>query len=88
MSVGITKTEGVLGGKARVEGHRISVLDIVELLDTGYSTSEAAEELGLGYDEVQAALKYYRFHREEIEEQAQQRDALYEELVETSRAPQ
>lgn len=62
----IVKTEGVLGGKARLEGHRISVLDVTELLDVGYSVEETAQQLSITTDEVRAASRYFRHHREEI----------------------
>ena len=87
MVAGIVTTEGVLGGNPRLKNHRISVLDVVEMLKVGYSASEAAEELHIEIREVQAALRYYRLHREEIEAQAQEREALHDQLIEESRAP-
>ena len=87
MVAGIVTTEDVLGGNPRLKDHRISVLDVVEMLKVGYSPSEAAEELHIELREVQAALRYYRLHREEIEAQAREREALHDQLIEESRAP-
>lgn len=69
----IVKTEGVLGGKPRLAGHRISVLDVTELLEAGYSVSGAAEQLGITVDEVRAATRYFRRHRDELAELARRR---------------
>ena len=87
MVAGIVTTEGVLGGKPRLKDHRISVLDVVEMLKVGYSASEVAEELRIEPREVQATLRYYRLHREEIEAQAEERAELHDQLIEESRAP-
>lgn len=79
-SRGIVRTPGVLGGKPRLDGHRISVLDVIELLDIGYSIDGAAEQLGITSEEVRDASRYYRHHREEIDEMLARRYALHEEL--------
>jgi uncharacterized protein (DUF433 family) len=66
----IVRTPGVLGGKPRIAGHRIRVLDIVvwhekrglspdEIVTMVYPTITLAD--------VYAALAYYFDHREEIE---------------------
>lgn len=87
MVAGIVETEDVLGGNPRLKDHRISVLDVVELVKVGYSATETAEELHIEPHEVQAALRYYRLHREAIEAQARNREALHDRLIEESRAP-
>lgn len=63
----IVKTEGIVGGKARVEGTRISVVDIVELYtELEYSPEKIATEFSLNLGEVFAALKYYYENPKEI----------------------
>ena len=67
----ITKTPDVCGGKARIEGHRIRVLDIALLHERmGLSVDEILlhhPTLTLG--DVHAALAYYYDHLEEIREE-------------------
>jgi uncharacterized protein (DUF433 family) len=64
-------TPGVLGGKPRIAGRRLSVQHIVTLHDrAGWSADEIASEFDLGLAEVYAALAYYFDHREEIDAQA------------------
>jgi uncharacterized protein (DUF433 family) len=61
-------TPGVLGGKPRIAGRRISVQHIVALHDrAGLSADEIASEYDLSMAEVYAALAYYFDHREEID---------------------
>lgn len=76
----IVKTEGVLGGKPRLTGHRISVLDVTELLEAGYSVSGAAEQLDISVDEVRAATRYFRRYRDELAELARRRREPHESL--------
>lgn len=79
----IVKTPGVCGGRARIEGHRITVKDITaqvvhhgvsieEILD-GYAAAEITPS------EVYAALAYYYDHQEEIEAEIAQEEQTYEE---------
>lgn len=82
----IVSTPGVLGGKPRLAKHRISVVDVVELLDDGYTVDEAAEALSVTTDEIEAAREYWEDHPDEIAIQRREREALYEELIKQSRA--
>jgi len=76
----IERTPGVLGGKARIAGRRISVQHIAALHDRGgWNADEIASEYDLTLAEVYAALSYYFEHREEIDATA----AEDEEFVET-----
>lgn len=84
----IVSTPGVLGGKPRLANYRISVLDIAEQLDSGQTVAEVAEALDISQEEVKAARKYWNDHPDEIAAQRERREALYEELVEQSRAQQ
>ena len=62
-------TPGVSGGKPRITGHRIRVMDIV-LWQTkcGWSPDEIVSQFPqLSLADVHAALAYYWDHKEEIE---------------------
>jgi uncharacterized protein (DUF433 family) len=67
----IESTPGVLGGKPRIAGRRISVQHVVMLHDrAGWTADEIASEFDLDLADVYAALAYYFDNREEIDEQA------------------
>ena len=65
----IEKTPGVCGGRARIAGHSIRVLDIVAMYDHWKkSPAEIVEAYpSITLADVYAALAYYHDHREEIE---------------------
>jgi uncharacterized protein (DUF433 family) len=65
----ITKDPQVRGGKACIEGTRISVKDIVCLHEEGYTPERMLNVFGtpLTLSQVHAALAYYYDHKEEIE---------------------
>jgi uncharacterized protein (DUF433 family) len=65
----IEKTPGVCGGKARIAGHRVRVMDIVTWHERrGMSPDEIVDLFpGITLADVHAALAYYFDHREEIE---------------------
>lgn len=65
----IVHTPGMLGGEARIEGHRIRVRDVTAARDRrGLTPEEIAATVypSLTLAEVYAALAYYEDHREEI----------------------
>lgn len=73
-------TPGVVGGKPRIAGHRISVHDIALWHERlGRSADEIATEYGLTLADVYAALAYYFDHREEIDQQIEQGQTLAED---------
>ena len=87
--VEIVKTEGVLGGKARLEGRRISVYGIGEsYVEVGTSPEEIADQLDISLAEVHAALAYYYEHPDEMATIRDRRDRLAEELRDESKAPE
>ena len=65
----ISKKKGVCGGDACIEGHRIRVADVAYLRSRmGYTTGHIIRSYpGLHKKQIQAAMRYYRDHREEIE---------------------
>jgi len=70
----IVATPGVLSGQPRLEGERVAVLDVVEMLEAGYSLEETARELDLTTDDVREATSYYRTHRQELAEWKRERE--------------
>jgi len=84
----IVETEDVLGGKPRLKGQRISVLQIAELvLDHGDDPATVADQLDISLAEVHEALAYYYGHPDEMNEQRRQQNELVEELKTASKAP-
>ena len=65
----ITKTPGVCGGKARIDGHRVRVQDIVTDYEwNGLSPDEICQQYPtITLAHVHAALSYYYEHRDEIQ---------------------
>ena len=77
----IVSTPGVLGGKLRIAGHRISVQDVAIWHERmGLSVDEIATDHDLSLAEVYAALAYYFDHREEIDDRIRQGATMIEEL--------
>ncbi len=64
----ITKTPGICGGRARIDGHRIRVQDVaIDYERLGMSPEEICQQHpGLSLAQVHSALAYYFDHREEI----------------------
>jgi uncharacterized protein (DUF433 family) len=78
----IEVTPGTCGGKPRVSGTRIRVQDIVIWHER---MNLSADEIASQYPQVSlaavyAALAYYHDHREQIDQQMAQGQALVEEL--------
>jgi uncharacterized protein (DUF433 family) len=79
----IVHTEGVVGGEARIEGHRIRVRDVAIARDLdGLTPEEIAASVypGLTLAQVYSALAYYEDHREEIERASQDEMRLADEF--------
>lgn len=56
----IVSTDGVMGGQPRIEGRRISVLQIVEWVhEEGMDPETVAAEFDLDMAEIYRALAYY-----------------------------
>lgn len=85
----IVKTDGVLGGKARLDGLRVSVFQIGEQYTVaGASPEEIADQHAISLAEVHAALAYYYDHPDEMAAIRERRDQLVDELAERSKAPE
>ncbi|MFB6216903.1 MAG: DUF433 domain-containing protein, partial [Candidatus Aenigmatarchaeota archaeon] len=70
MTERIVSTEDVMGGKPRIEGTRIRVVDVVGYYEERQlSPEEIAEKFDLELEDVYAALVYYYEHPREIRRQ-------------------
>ncbi len=80
--VHIEKTPGTCGGRARIAGHRIRVMDIVHWHEKrAYSPDEiVAMYQGIGLGDVYAALAYYFDNMEEINEDFRSAERAAEEF--------
>lgn len=84
-------TPGVVGGKPRIVGHRITVQNIVIWHERmGMSADEIATNYKLTLADVYAALAYYYDHRSTIDEAIREDEALVTELrnLTSSKLPQ
>lgn len=70
----IVRTDGVMGGQPRIEGRRISVLQIVEwTLEEELAPETVAAEFDLDLGDVYRALAYYYDNGEEMTERRKRR---------------
>ena len=74
-------TPGVMGGKPRIAGHRISVQNVVIWHnEMGYSVEKIAEDYNLSLADVYAALAYYHDHKEEVDKSIVEGEKFVEEM--------
>lgn len=86
--VEVVKTKGVLGEDPRIEGTRISVLQVYELVVEGDNPpSEIADQLELSLAEIHKALAYYYENPDEMREIKKQHKKAIENLKEKSLKP-
>jgi uncharacterized protein (DUF433 family) len=77
----IEATPGVLGGKPRIAGHRISVaLVAVMYTKLGLTAEAIAKRYNLSLAEVHAALAYYYENREEIDQRLREDETFIAEF--------
>ena len=87
VTISVVSTDGVLGGKPRIEGTRIGVHQVGSLVrEHGWSRGSVAEEFHLTSDEIVAALEYYDAHPDEMVEIRREREDTYARLQAQSRA--
>jgi uncharacterized protein (DUF433 family) len=78
----IVRTPGVLGGKPRIGGTRLSVKTIAGWYKSGYSPEEIAGQYPqLALFQVYAALTYYHANQSEIEADLLAEEADYDNLM-------
>lgn len=81
----IVSTDGVMGGQPRLEGRRISVLQVVEWVhEEGMDVETVAAEFDLDMADIYRALTYYYDNVEEMSKWRERRD----ERVRESRGEQ
>ena len=74
-------TPGVMGGKPRIAGHRISVQNVVIWHnEMGYSVEKIAEDYNLSLADVYAALDCEHGHKEEIDRSIVEGEKFVEEM--------
>lgn len=83
----VVTTSDVLGGEPRLNGHRISVLQVADPVLGGHDPAHVADQLGVTLAEVHEALAYYYNHPEEMEAIREDYEELETELRERSNAP-
>ena len=81
----IVATDDTMGGEPRVEGHRISVLQVAIPVIEGAEPEFVADQLGITLGEVHEALAYFYNHPEEMEALQQEYDEVEAELADRMR---
>ncbi|MEM9888481.1 MAG: DUF433 domain-containing protein [Bacteroidota bacterium] len=77
----IVQTPDICGGKARIEGHRIRVKDIVNWFELmRMSADEIAHEYDLELSDIYLALAYYHAKRAELEKEWKEEDYFVEKM--------
>lgn len=80
----IVSTPGVVGGRPRIDGTRVSVRTIAAWYKKGYTPEEIADQLEqLTLPQVYAALTYYHANRPEIEADLAAEETEYDRLLES-----
>lgn len=65
----IVRTDGVLGGVPRIDGTRVGVTHVHELVVTGdHDPADVADQLDIDLEDVYSALAYYYGHPDEMRE--------------------
>jgi uncharacterized protein (DUF433 family) len=78
----IVSTQGVLGGRPRIDGTRIAVQTITGWYKKGYSPEEIHEHYEhLNLYQIYAALTYYHANQKEIERDIIAEEEEYDKLV-------
>lgn len=65
----ITRDESILGGDPRLDGTRIGVIHVYELVvDGDHAPADVADQLDISLGDVYEALAYYYHHPDEMRE--------------------
>jgi uncharacterized protein (DUF433 family) len=84
----VIKTPDVCGGRARIEGTRIRVYNVVFLHKEGASDEKIREAYpGLTPAQIHAALAYYYDNRDEIDAELAEDEAWTESLADSAGPP-
>lgn len=86
--VEIVRTDDVLGGDPRIQGTRVGVLHVFNLVIEGnHSPADVADQLDLSLGEVYTALAYYHEHSEIMREVRRRHAEQERTLAETALSP-
>lgn len=78
----ITCTPGIVGGRPRIDGTRVTVRSVAVCYKQGYTPEEIVQLYErLTAAQVYAALSYYHANRAEIEADIAAENAAYEEAL-------
>lgn len=66
-------------GAPRIEGTRVSVYDVLDHLNAGFSADKIAEVFGLSVEQTERAIEYIQRHKSEV-------DAAYQKIVDRNAA--
>ncbi len=81
MEAKIVKTQGVVGGKARIDGTRIRVIDVFQDYQIlGHPIEKIAQDYNITAVQVLEALKYYYQHPQEIRDEIRRDKELVEKF--------
>jgi len=84
----IVRTDGVLGGEPRLDGHRISVLQVADMvLEADHEPEYVADQLGISLADVHSALAYYYEHPDEMDAIRERHNHLETKLAERAATP-
>jgi len=84
----IVRTADVLGGQPRIEGTRVGVVYVYELVVGGdHPPADVADQLDLSLGEVYSALAYYHEHPDEMREVRRDQGDAEATLAEASLSP-
>lgn len=79
---GIVSDDDVMGGEPRIEGRRISVRQVSELVeDSGVPAETVADRYDLDVGDVYRALAYYHDHPAEMAQVEREREAAEQEAL-------
>lgn len=76
----IAADDDVLHGLPRIEGTRISVIHVYDMVVSGAEAAEVADALDVPLGRVYEALAYYYDHPDEMREVREREDEALEEL--------
>jgi uncharacterized protein (DUF433 family) len=86
-TVRIVKTPDILHGKPRIEGTRIGIFQVGELVRRhDWSLEDVTREFDLDREQAEAALDYYEGHPELVETLRAQHEAGCRRIAQQSRA--
>lgn len=84
----ITQDEDVLGGEPRIEGTRIAVRQVADMvIDGDQSPPHVADQLDVALAAVYEALSYYYAHLDIMREFARENADAFERVRETGLKP-